>query len=187
MKKFLAILVAVLFVTSVKASEIGTWRIVPAQSKIEFKVAQDNSIISGSFKKFDGKISFDKEQLTKSKVVIEIDVASASFSLTEANSQAQTTEWFATKNFPKAIFSAEKFTTSNDKKTFRANGNLTLKGKTVPTSVEFSFEEYGTKKARAIGKANIKRSEFAVGDRDPKKANGVKDEVEITFTISAEK
>ncbi len=187
MKKFLAIIITASFVTSVNAAEISTWKIIPAQSKIEFKVAQDNSTISGAFKKFDGKISFDKEQLTKSKVVIEIDVASAGFSLAEANSQAQTTEWFATKNFPKAIFSAEKFTTSNDKKTFHANGNLTLKGKVIPTSVEFSFEEYGIKKARAIGKANIKRSEFNVGDRDPKKANGVKDEVEITFTISAEK
>jgi polyisoprenoid-binding protein YceI len=185
MKKILTILAAIFFTTSAQASENLAWKIVPAQSKIEFKVAQDSSTISGSFKKFGGTINFDKAQLNKSKVAIDIDTSSITVSLAEAAGTVQSAEWLSSKSFPKATFVAEKFTAVG--KSFRADGNLTLKGKTVPAILEFSFDEYSAAKAHAVGKATIKRSAFAVGNSDVKKANGVKDEIEISFSITAEK
>ncbi len=185
MKKILIIFAVIFFVTSAQAAENMAWKIIPAQSKIEFKVAQDSSIISGSFAKFGGTINFDKTQLSKSKVVINIDTSSVTASLSEAAGTLQSPEWLSTKAFPKAIFTAEKFSTAG--KSFRADGNLTLKGKTVPLNLEFSFDEYSATKAHAVGKAKIKRSDFAVGNSDAKKANGVKDEIEISFSVTAEK
>ncbi len=185
MKRILITLATLVFATSAQASENLTWKIVPAQSKIEFKVAQDNSIISGSFKKFGGTINFDKAQLAKSKVAIDIDISSIAVSLAEANGTVQSPEWLSTKAFPKATFVADKFSAAG--KNFRAEGILTIKGKSVPATLEFAFDEYNATKAHATGKTTIKRSSFAVGNSDVKKANNVKDEVEISFVVSAEK
>ncbi|MDX2082783.1 MAG: YceI family protein [Rickettsiales bacterium] len=183
MKKLLSAFL-ILFSFSANAEQ-PVWKIIPAQSKLEFKVEQDGSVINGSFKKFDGKIIFDKAKLDKSKVAIEVDVSSIALSFADAIGTVQSPEWLSTKAFPKAIFNAEKFSASG--KSFRANGNLTIKGKTVPTILEFYFKDYSEKKAIAEGKLIIKRSSFGIGSSDIKKSNGVKDEVEITFEIAAEK
>lgn len=129
MKKFLTIFAILLFsITIANAADLApAWKIIPAKSKIEFKVAQDNSIISGSFKKFSGKINFDPAQLKTSKVEIEIDIASVDASLASASETLQGTSWFASKAFPKATFTATKFS-SKDNKNYRADGVLTIKG-----------------------------------------------------------
>ena len=184
MKKLLTILATIYCTTSANAAEVAAWKILPDQSKLEFRANQDASSISGSFRNFNGKITFDKNQLAQSKVVIEIDTSSVVASTIDASGSIQRPEWLSTKAFPKAIFTAEKFTT-NDQKIFHADGNLTLKGKIVPTSLDFTFQEYSGAKAVAIGKTNIKRSAFGIGDSDVKKSNGIKDDVEITFTVSA--
>ncbi|MBP7709595.1 MAG: YceI family protein [Rickettsiales bacterium] len=185
MKKLLTIFAVFYFTTSAFAADVTTWKIVPTQSRIDFKVSQDGSNIVGYFKKFDGKINFDKNQLNKSKVAIEIDTNSVVVSLAEASRTLQNLEWLSTKAFPKATFSAEKFSGSG--KNFKADGNLTIKGRTAPASLTFTFEESAPNKAHVVGKTTLKRSAFGVGNSDVKKANGVKDEVEVSFVVNAEK
>lgn len=185
MKKLLTIFTAFYFTTSAFAADATAWKIAPTQSKLSFKVKQGGSDLVGYFKKFDGKINFDKNQLAKSKVAIDIDVSSVVVSLAEANGAVQSPEWLSAKAFPKATFTAEKFSAQG--KNFRADGNLTIKGKTVPTTLEFVFEESAPNKARATGKTIIKRSAFAIGNSDVKKANGVEDAIEVSFVVNAEK
>ncbi len=185
MKKLITITSLFLFSLSASAADVTSWKIVPDQSKIDFKVSQDGSNIIGYFKKFDGKINFDKNQLSKSKVAIDIDMSSITVSLAEASGTVQSPEWLSVKAFPKATFVAEKF--SSKGKYFLADGTLTIKGKSVPTSLEFSFEEPASNKAKATGKVIIKRSAFGVGNSDVKKANGVQDNVEVSFVVNAEK
>ncbi len=118
-------------------------------------------------------------------MAIDIDVTSVVVSLAEANGAVQSPEWLSAKAFPKATFTAEKFSAQG--KNFRADGNLTIKGKTVPATLEFAFEESAPNKARATGKTIIKRNDFAVGNSDVKKANGVEDSIEVSFVVNAEK
>lgn len=185
MQKFLTTISIFLLTTSI-ANAAPEWKIIPAKSKIEFKVAQDSSTISGSFKKFSGKINFDPAQLKTSKAEIEIDVTSVNASLDSASETLQGAAWFASKTFPKATFTATKFS-SKDNKNFRADGFLSIKGKQLPVVLDFNFTELSENKAHAIAKATIKRSTFAVGDVDPKKANGVADDVFVTIDIAAER
>lgn len=172
---------------NIAAATVDEWKIIPSKSKLEFRAIQENSSITGSFKKFDGKINFDKNQLTKSKIQIDIDTTSIDISFNEALETIKNAAWLSVQAFPKATFTATRFTNLSAQKTFRADGMLTIKGKTIATPVEFILEEYSQTNARAVGKTTIKRSAFLVGDRDPKKANGVKDEIEITFMINAER
>jgi polyisoprenoid-binding protein YceI len=164
----------------------GEWKIMPQKSKIEFRAHHQDSFINGSFKRFRGKINFDPNQLQKSQVKIDIDTGSVEISFDEATNTVKSTKWLAVSTFPTATFTAGKFTSFGGKK-FRADGQLTIKGNTVPLSIDFVFEEYSKIYARAVGTALIKRSLFEIGDKDPKKANDIKDEVDVIFTINAEK
>ncbi len=185
MKKiFLLAAFALLSLNSV--ANAAEWKIVPQKSKIEFVAMQNDAKVSGSFKNFSGKINFDKAQLTSSKVEIEIDMNSVEASLSDAAPTLKTSEWFAVKAFPKATFVSEKFTKISDKK-FSADAKLTIKNKAVPTKIEFAFEEYSTNKAKAVGTATIKRSDFGVGAKDPANAHGVKDDVVVSFVVEAVK
>ena len=187
MKKSLAILAFIFCANSANAADAPAWKIVSDQSKLEFKVSQDSSAINGYFRKFGGTINFDKNQLAQSKVAIDIDTSSITTSTTEASGSVQTPEWLSTKAFPKATFFANKFTLASDNKTFRATGTLKIKDRVVPTSLDFTFTEYSALRAIATGKVILKRSAFGIGNADVKKANGVSDNVEVTFTVIAAK
>jgi polyisoprenoid-binding protein YceI len=177
--------------TSSKTSDSAPnpdWKIIAKSSKLEFVAMQENSAVKGSFKKFDGVIVFDPDHLEKSNIAIDIDTTSVETSFDEGSETLKGATWLAVKTFPKATFTAKKFTYLDRlKKSFHADGTLTIKGKSLPTSLEFTLDEYSKNSAKATGKAKIKRSAFGVGDADLKKANGVKDDVEISFVISAEK
>lgn len=163
---------------------IPEWKIIPSQSKIEFQARQDNSIISGSFKKFDGQIIFDRSRNDNSKIAIEIDTGSVDISFLEALETLKSSPWLAVQDFPKAIFTADQFVPMNNN-SFRAIGKLSIKGKVAPVTLDFTLNKYSNEYALATGTATIKRSDFAIGDRDIKKANDVQDQVVVTVTISA--
>lgn len=173
-------------------NNINAWKVNNEKSKIEFKATQDNSSVTGSFKKFSGKINFDNVQLNNSKVEFEVDTTSLDSSFANAIETIKSTAWLASAQFPKATFSSTNFV----KLTFKdyvISGNLTIKGKTIPIKINFSFDgsENDYRNAdlsvTARGSFVVKRSDFMVGDADPSKANGVKDEVTITFVIHANK
>lgn len=167
---------------------IPSWRIIPSTSSLQFTASQNKSNISGSFKKFSGAINFNKNQLSKSNVEIDIDTSSVAISFEEAVSTLKNPTWLSVNIFPKATFKASKFTALSDKNAFRANGTLTLKGKTVKIPVYFTLEEYSLTKARAVGKATIKRSLFKIGGKQSiRKSDNIDDKVEINFIINAEK
>lgn len=178
------IILATILLLTPTLSSAADWKIITDKSKIEFSAMQNSTKITGSFKKFDGKIDFDQTQLKNSKIAITIDTNSLTTSLSDATSTLQTLEWLGVKAFPKATFNADKFAKISDKK-FSAAGILTIKDKSVPANLEFSFSEYSAKKAIAIGFLTIKRSDFQIGAKDPANAHGVQDDIVINFTINA--
>lgn len=161
------------------------WGIVENKSKIDFLVKQDKSEIKGNLKKFSGIINFEANDLKNSQVEIKIDMTSIDIAFAQALELVKTAPWLAVKIYPEAIFKANKFTNLSGKKQFMAHGNLTIKGKTVPVDFEFTFKELTKSNANLIGKAIIKRSDFDIGNKDPKKANDVANEVEINVELEA--
>ena len=161
------------------------WGIVENKSKIDFLVKQDKSEIKGNLKKFSWIINFEANDLKNSQVEIKIDMTSIDIAFAQALELVKTAPWLAVKIYPEAIFKANKFTNLAGKKQFMAHGNLTIKGKTVPVDFEFTFKELTKSNANLIGKAIIKRSDFDIGNKDPKKANDVANEVEINVELEA--
>jgi len=168
--------------------DANAWKIVQEGSKIDFKATQDSSEIPGTFKKFEGNIIFNPDKLSASKITMTVDTSSVAVSFADSIEILKNATWLATTQFPKAIFTTNMITRISDT-TYVASGTLTIKGKATPISINFSFPEYSETmgKATATGSFTIKRSDFNIGDRDIKKANGVREDVVINFTIKAQK
>lgn len=162
------------------------WHIVPDKSSLHFKATQNNAPVTGEFKTFSGNIDFDQQALNKSHVEITVDTASVTTSFKDVADALKTVEWFDVKAFPKATFSAKDFKKINDKD-YEANGKLTLRDKTLPLKLYFSFEKYSDKEVVVTGHASLKRTDFGVGQGEWKKTDGVRDLVEINFKIEASK
>ncbi len=168
--------------------DANPWTIVQEGSKIDFKATQDSSEIPGTFKKFEGNIIFNPDKLSASKITMIVDTSSVAVSFTDSIEIIKNATWLATTQFPKATFTTNMITRISDT-AYVASGILTIKGKATPISINFSFPEYSETmgKATATGSFTIKRSDFNIGDRDIKKANGVREDVVINFTIKAQK
>jgi len=167
--------------------DIPKWNIIEDKSEIKFIASQNNSKIEGEFKKFYGDISFHKLKLNKSKVEIEIDISSVDMPFKEAISTIKNNIWLAPRAYPKAVFKADRFYETPGKNAYRAEGILTLKNKSKKTSVDFVIEEYDEFFAKIKGSTILKRSDFNIGHKKVKEAQGVDNKVEVQFVIFASK
>ncbi len=185
LRKSIGVLVlAVLFMPLIAKAAVPEWQIVPSESNITFTGTQNNAPISGQFKKFSGSIAFDPNQLNESKIKIVIDTNSVSTSYADFTSTLLTPDWFDVKLFPEATFQASQFTKTGQN-TFEANGNLTIRDKTLPVKVVFTGEELSKTKASVKGSTSIKRTAFGVGAGEWASTDEVQDDVKINFTITA--
>ena len=162
------------------------WKLLPEKSSVNFVASQKDSTIRGSFKKIDGQIIFDKDAQKGNSLIIVIDTSSIDVSYSEALLALKSQSWLAISSFPQATFKANQFNRLSDK-SFIANGTLTIKGKSIPTNVTFNLAEYSKVSAVAVGTFIIKRSNFNIGNKDPKLSSGIDENVEISFKISGER
>ena len=165
----------------------STWQIIDNKSKIEFVATQSGSKVNGSFKKFNGSINFDPNLLEKSSVEIEVDTSSIEIPFLEAVETAKSVGWLGVETYPKAIFKSNNFVAMPGKNNFSAKGDLQLKGKNVPITLNFNLKGITERYAHAIGNVVLKRSDFNIGDKNINKSNGVLDEVLVNFEIQARK
>lgn len=177
---------ALAFVALMAAAAVPAWNIVPNDSTINFTATQNNSPVSGNFKKFTGDINFDPAQLSASNVTITVDLASVNTSYGEVADTLKTADWFDSKNFPQATFKATKFTKTGAN-TYQADGALTIRNKTVPVSLAFTVDQFTAANFHLKGNTVLKRTDFGVGQGDWAKTDTVKDEVQVNFTLSATK
>ncbi len=181
----LLILIAALFPFAA-FSAATAWKIVPEKSIINFTATQNNSPVAGKFNSFSGDISFSPSDLATSKINITIYTGSVSASSDDVSSTLKSDDWFAIKPFPKAIFSADKFT-KIDEKNYKAEGKLTLRDKTIPTTLNFTLEQFSEHAAKVKGYTTLKRNDFGVGQGEWSKTDSIKDEVKVEFVIEATK
>lgn len=186
MKKFISslCLAAILFIAPLAKADTPHWTIIPSKSTLTFTATQNSAPVTGNFKTFTGNIAFDPEKMDGNQVKIHIDMNSVDTSYTEMSDTLKTAEWFNIKVFPQATFVADKFTKTADGK-YTAEGAVTIRDKTLPTTLIFSLKKEGTN-MRAEGSTMLKRNSFGVGQGDWQSTKEIKDEVVVRFTLVAQ-
>lgn len=173
-----------LFFTTTVLADAQAWNIVPTGSSIKFSATQNGSPVTGQFKKFTGDINFDPAALASSNVNIVVDLNSVMTSYAEVADTLKTPDWFNVKVFPNAVFKADHFEKTGDK-TYKANGTLTIRDKSLPVTLTFTLKDYSKTNAMALGSTTIQRTAFGVGQGDWAKTDSVKDDVKIDFIVLA--
>lgn len=181
MKKLLAFF-ALLLLPSLCFATV--WKIVPDKSSLSFTATQNNAPAKGSFKKFMGDINFDPEKLNTSSANITVDISSLSSSYQELVNTLLSPDWLNASQFPTATFKSTAITKLKDKE-YVADGNITIRDKTIPVKVFFTLQEYSANSAIFVGHISLQRLLFGVGQGEWAKTDQVKNEVEVEFSIVA--
>lgn len=176
-------IVIFLFAIIAKAAA-QAWQIIPGESSITFTATQNNAPVTGQFKNFNGEINFDPAQLDSSQVKITVDMSSVNTSYQQISDTLKMSSWFDVKNFPQAVYTANHFVKTGNN-SFQADGMLTIRDKTIPTTLVFTLEKYTSNEALAKGVVTLKRTRFAVGNGEWASTNSVKDDVMVNFVLSA--
>lgn len=167
---------------------VPQWQIDSGKSNLTFQATQYGQTFDGSFD-FNGAIYFDPALLDKSKVKIEIDIASIKTGSEDRDSQARSEDWFNVTTYPKAVFEAAEFTTGDRVNSYEARGTLSLRGVTMPIILPFTLvisdNDQGQRVANMSALLDLNRLDFGVGQGQWQKTDAISDKVTIDVNLLA--
>ena len=116
-----------------------TWVIDEMHSDILFKIKHlVISNVTGSFKKFEGKIVTRGDDFSNAKVNFTIDVKSIDTNQAQRDGHLQTGDFFAADLYPQITFESISFVNVGDSD-YKMVGNLTLRGVTRPIELNVEY------------------------------------------------
>lgn len=153
------------------------------RSRIEFVSRQMGVPVKGHFDRFDTELYFDAGDPAKSRVKLELDLASIDAGSAEANEEVVGKNWFDVANTPKAVFVSSAVKPLGDNR-YEVTGTLTLKGTTQDVVAPVSVTRQGDV-AAFDGGFTLKRLEFGIGEGLWGDPSVVANDVEVRFHVVA--
>lgn len=141
------------------------------------------SWLNGRFDNFSGKFSFDAAAPEKSKIRVEIDVASINSNHAERDKHLRNADFLNVSKFPTAVFESTSVAPMGDGKA-KVTGNLTLRGVTKEIAFEAQHvgggkDPWGGYRDGFTGKVSLPLKDFGIAhDLGPASR-----EVELTLDI----
>ena len=163
----------------------AVWIVDKAASRLGFKSTFAGMAVSGAFQRWDAQIAFDPKALAASKVMVSVDVASATTGDQGQDEALPTSDWFDAAHFPRATFTAANFKDLGGGR-YQALGTLTLKGATRPVTLPFTLAIAGPS-ARVGGQTTLNRTAFGIGKGQFASAETVPFDVAVSVTLSAKR
>ncbi|MCF8470324.1 MAG: YceI family protein [Parvibaculum sp.] len=158
----ISILLCALLVAAQSALAAATWIAEPDPKTISWSGKEGNGAsFEGQCSNFTANIAFDPGDLGSSAIEVTIDMASCRTGETNKDEYLPQEGWFNIAEHPKAVFAAKKFRHSTGNE-YVADGELTLRGETVPVELPFTLDIDG-EKAHVVGKVMLNRLDFGVG------------------------
>jgi polyisoprenoid-binding protein YceI len=178
--KHLALIGLLISTMNVQASEFN--QVLADKSTISFGYKQMSVPLEGKFKMFNAQIDFDLANPTQGQAKFDIDVASIDTGSSEGDDEVVGKIWFNAKSFPKASFVSTSVKSLGANR-FEVQGNLTIKGKTLPVSAPVTFKQDGAN-ALFYGAFSIKRLDYAIGEGEWADESTIANQILITFHIT---
>jgi len=167
MKNFFIIIIFILSPNISFSNEINK-----EESSVRFEISKFAFLtVEGIFTNMTGTITFDENNLPKSKFEVCIDATTINTEDEERDLHLKSDEFFDIEKHPKICFISDKISSENGK--FIATGNLTMIGTTKEVKIIFDFSNN-----QFQGKLTIDRTDFHLGENAQKSAI-IGDEVEI--------
>lgn len=191
MKRLLASISTIIFLSLPALASAATWNIDPDHSSIGFKIRHLMvSNVKGHFDKYSGVVDIDDKDITKSKAEVSIDTASINTNVQKRDDHLRSADFFDVATYPTMKFVLKKVAVTGKDK-LKVTGDLTLHGITreVILDVEGPTPEikdpWGNIRRGAVATTKINRKDFGVVWNKALEAGGVVvgDEVNITLEV----
>ncbi len=167
---------------------LATYKMVEGKKNtLKFVATMNGAPIEGSFDDFSVEILFSPNELAKSKVKVEVNTASVRVANEDVATNIVLPDWLSVEAFPKAVFTSKVFSNMPATDNYYVDGELSLRGKTVPLVLNVQLEYVDDVRVLATGYATLRRSQFGVGQGQWKSADVIQDEVRVEFRILADR
>lgn len=137
------------------------WTVSEDASSVKFSFVQQGSRMNGRFEEFDATIDFDPKNPADGSIVGVVQVGSVDTRDYDRDATLQEADWFNAAEHPEARFESSSIEAAGDE--FVASGDLTIKGKTNPAKLTFTWDETSSG-AHFVGKMTINRFDYNVGE-----------------------
>ena len=172
-----------------KTVPTATWMIDSAHTYVDFSIRHLLAQSKGSFDAIGGTIEYNQEKIEDTKVNLSIDVASINTRNDNRDAHLRNEDFFEATTYPKITFEGKsaKITETG----FVAIGELTVKGKTMPYEIPFTFlghqdlksDNWNRNFISLEGEFAIDRLAFGVGSSNP----ALGDEVKVKFSTELDR
>jgi polyisoprenoid-binding protein YceI len=158
---------------------VTTWKADPAHSHAEFKVKHMMiSNVKGNFSSVSGTLSLDETDYTRSKVEVDIPVATLSTGDPQRDGHLKSPDFFDAEKFPTIIFKSTNID-SKGGANYAVTGDLTMHGvtKSVTLAVEDvsepSKDPWGNHRIGLSASTKINRKDFGLTWNSALESGGV--------------
>ena len=147
-------------------SSAADWKVIPDKSKIEFATMQNSTKITGSFKKFDGKITSSEADFSDLQATISVDVNGINTDNEKRDGHLKSDDFFNAAKFPSITFKSTGIKNLGDKN-YILIGELTIRDVTKEVSIPVVYggtvkDPYGNIKAGFKATGTINRQEYGL-------------------------
>lgn len=144
-----------------------SWTIDTQHTQIDFSVRHMMiSKVRGQFKSFEGTIDIDTDDITRSRAVGSIDVASIDTREPDRDNHLRSADFFDVENYPKMTFESTRIEPQGGGK-YKVTGHLTIKDVTREVTFNVTDEgrgqdPWGNQRQGLSASAKINRKEFGL-------------------------
>jgi polyisoprenoid-binding protein YceI len=157
--------------------------VVPDKSEIAFTMKQMGVNFDGRFKAWKANVVFQPAALDKSKVDIDVDLASLDLASADSEAEARGPLWFNTAKFPVAHFASTSLRNVGGDR-YEVAGKLSLKGITRDCVVPIVVKSDAAGNRVAEGAFSLKRLEYKIGEGEWADTGTVADDIRVRVRIA---
>lgn len=175
-------LAAILIITAAIGGTNAVAKLASSQNaEIKFVATQMDVAVDGEFKKFTADVDFDPTKPSLGKINVVIDVATVDTGSSDANELLKGKDFLDAVHYPQATFTSTSITAADAGK-FRAKGQFTLKGRSLPLMIPFTVRPEGAG-MWFEGSIPLSRLAYKVGEGEWADTGTLADQVLIRFKI----
>jgi polyisoprenoid-binding protein YceI len=171
---------------------LTTWNFDLSHSTIDFWVRHLMvSKVHGRFGQWSGTLELDEDDLTRSRVEVEIDTASIDTQEPKRDAHLRSADFLEVDQHPKMTFKSSRIDRVADDR-YAVHGDLTIRGTTRPVTLDVEYsgrvkDPWGGERLGLSAKATILRKDFGLTWNLLLETGGVVvgDKIEIGLEVEA--
>jgi len=191
MKFAVAVMSALVLVSSAAFGQGTAWRMDPAHSKVEFGVKHMViSEVTGIFKEFDATLSSSKPDFTDAVFSANIKTASVSTDNTMRDNHLRSDDFLNAEKYPAITFKSTRVEKTGDD-SYKVYGDLTIRDVTKPVILDTKLngvikDPMGNQRAGFTATTSINRFDYGVKWNRAIETGGLIAGDKVTITLNME-